>query len=329
MPSFTELAILNPKVLDLIYPSDCKLKKIQDVGSHVILTLSKNKIEDFISRKVKAIVASRQFTIFCRVLYISLVTMIIAPAGVIWNGCLSIKHFTASKFAADADKTQEMEKSRAYAKAFFVDLFSFKVCVISNALLVGTLFISAKILVHAPASRVKLVALLIAIVHVGIASIFPYFILGGFDPKWTLKELIAQKDEKPGLELAIALREGFGLVDNSGGLLPFSAQNKFEYTANERGYTFHESRSQLCIYEMVVKDRINALNILLYKHQLVPISYSYPCYPSLPKNIYTKIVSIKNEQDKNAARKIVNSLIHLNEPIPIMLKKVELSYTDL
>lgn len=318
--SFTEVALLNSKVLNLLYPSECKLSTLY-AQSHVLSTLRLLNSQHFISAEIKRPYIFKNLTSVCRVLYTAIVTVTLSPVGALWNGGLSLKHYLASKLADDTNKAQETEKAKAYAQAFFVDFSCFCVGAFCNAVLGGILFFSATMLFKAPGTEAKIAALMVSTVLTSCSALVPYWLLGGLDPKWSLTELLAQKDEKAGLFLALSLREKFGMVDQNGNLFPFSSQDKFETIAQDRKYTFQgasfkEFTSDFCRYEKKVIDLICDLNRLFKKNQLPEIPYSYPFLPlKIINDINPVKAKVKDEQDTASICEIETYLLQLNKII--------------
>lgn len=301
IPSFTEKALLNARVLNYVYPTNCELHTVNDLIHSAALTIYYAKDDYLKAPIIKRHWSIKPLTWICRVTYTALVAITISPAGALWNGSLAAKHFTASKFAVNNQSPQEVEKAKAYAQAFFVDCSYFLFGVIGNALLVGTLGVTGCLLLNVPSTMGGIAVLTISFIFNGIFGFLPVCLFGGLDPAESLSAFVSQKDESPGLFLSLMLREKFGIVKSSGDIISYSSLDKFQYDENYNfsGTSHNHIHALLYKLETSVIGRVCAINGILSKYNLEKISFSYRFNISnVMEHVIKQLDSITDNQEK-------------------------------
>ena len=85
LPCLTERFLLNNHILDWIYPVNCKKNRINQIGSSALKALvdSKKDIYSNYTQKNQKQWIAKSISTIRRVLYIGVVTLTIAPIGVV------------------------------------------------------------------------------------------------------------------------------------------------------------------------------------------------------------------------------------------------------
>lgn len=281
--AWTERALLNSTVLDWICPPNCEKNKINQVGNSAIEALQ-NSTKDLFSNRVKEDMwhwGTKPIKAMARVAYTAIVSITVSPLGAVFNGVMTVGHLVHYSFKtyeeSDPSQQEKWDKISQYFHAFVSDFSCF---------LVGGTAIFAMAAFGTVLSMTGS-AILSGTAVVGLASTLAgkimYFVfsgaicagsahfLGAYYPSYYLARLLGDSENRTGMYLALEMRNQFGLVDQDGNLLRFSAADKLEYeTQRERSdettYNFEGDVFENLI-ELVIEAELDLVNLIRQANQ--------------------------------------------------------------
>lgn len=288
--SLTETALLNPTVLNWLYPPNSQEIKITNPSNSIVETLrdvDSNLYSDSLINSPWH-VRMKPIRFIGRGIYTTLVLSLISPLGIILNGASTLAYGGLHLWHKVNSETgqAESEKVTAYAKAFFTDFTSFIVGLMNHVpafLCAGMLlYLADNLLVgYLISMRLPLCLFFIALGE-SISH-------GCHAPDESIPRMVAYKDEKVGMFLSLAARNQLGFTGKDGKLLPFSSadQMKYEEIENLRKYNYNETRytyqfqtstlsEAIAETEKALIDVVREINRILNKHNLLRIEHSYP-----------------------------------------------------
>lgn len=278
--SFSEIALLNNTVLDLLCPPECEKKKIKQHDS-ILETLIRSK-ENLFSNPSGNTLAHRSLKpLRCvlRVFYTALVTATVSPLGVACRTVQTAAHlgkYSIARYKGDeAQKNIEWEKVKRYAWAAFTDL-SVALCG-ATAIFAGAMAVVSPLVALAP--HVTVADSICFLVFGGLMGGISTHVLGGFYPTSILPQLIADNEERVGMYIALELRNKLGIVGEDGKLLKFSKADHLEWNRIRmkfEGDNINNLGLLVMRAELELVDHVRAANQWLQKNNQPLIKFSYP-----------------------------------------------------
>ncbi len=245
LSSFTEYALLNRWALDLFSPSDFQKRGIDVLGRSVSQTLVESKVNPYSNLQNSSYLyyANKYFiTAPIKAAYVALVTLTLSRVGVVVNGALTTLSYLRYQYNPS---DTNWEKTKDYAFAFFADLTS----AIIGTLLTKTVVESTFYTLHfarigtwmGPCKLPMKISVLYGVFTLS-AALLGIAGLNALQNSSIAPQFFARPQDRVGMYLSLALRQKLGLVDGNGGLLPFSKDDRFEYTETaEKGCKFQGS----------------------------------------------------------------------------------------
>lgn len=260
--SFSLKAYTEVLSLDFCYPSACKLTPIEDKGS-IRDSLSVERFNIFDQELLETPLYQNILAVVVRVLANYCIGLIVAPAGVLWNGVHLGWHFTVW-ITEDVENPESLKKVEQYATAFFADL-----CFAIAAAL-GPLNIGFGMIEELP--DIAIIDIILGILNICIFSVLSAM------PDYVLP-LITNQEDRAGFYKSIMLKSEFGIVSTNGKLLSFDLE-KDQESENLDGH-FAEIYKQQA---MIFLKTLNRLQRSLPANQRL-----YPCYPPTWKAIQSAL----------------------------------------
>jgi len=301
---FTKEALLNNTALDWICPPNCQKNKITQVGNSALEALIKSKNDPF-SNEVKGYyhIMTKPIKAVARVAYIGLVLLTISPLSMLFRVGLVGKNLSEYSFKKyvkgvddnDSNQLATAERIKTYAKVLLSDASYVATGAATATLLylVGSMtLLTSKGLYHGVAvtwgngviyhTVDKVVYLALGLSGLGFIPSF----FGAYSPSKILSRIVADRDDRASMYLALEMRNKLGLVNEEGGLLKFSDLDGIKVTTSEiyrnrYVHTFHGEAPKklaklICDAEMDLLDLVLQANAWMKKNGLEPLPFSYP-----------------------------------------------------
>ncbi len=290
--SLTEKALLNTFFLNALEPPECIKCKIESIDNSVLKSCAlaaANNVDLYSSPLNKSYVhiGTKPIKAAIRVAYMAFVTLTISSLDLIVDGSLGLKSYLLYKVAIYnlKDPKPEWNKTKKYAEACLTDLTIFlKGALCSTCIVLGSLYslncfrLTTFFMGKCTLSPIE------SVVHgvfSGVAFFLASMFMGSMGLAFALPQMIARKDEKTGMFLALSLRNLLGLVDTNGSLLSFSNADQIQFTQKDNNITFYdeslEHLTALVIHaEIQLIDAVRRANIYLNNEKKPSIDFSYP-----------------------------------------------------
>jgi hypothetical protein len=340
--SFTEKALLNNFVLDLLYPPNCEKKKITQIGNSVIETLKEINCDHV--KKGFLHWGTKPLRCIARGAFVGIVAVTVSPLGIFYYGTLTGVHlanYSFRKYIQGANTQHEKwEKISQYASAFFSDLFYFSAeTYYISSIYFGFYFyllprfslsdnsiILSKLGINSPIKALVKKVIKLAIGFLGLAYLGDFMSSGGFSE--TLSRLLGDSKSKTGMYLALKIRNQFGIVNQDGDLLQFSSEDALEDALEYKKrkilsnqlYLFERPVNNKLIElilaaELALIDRVRKANQWLVEKNLAPIAFTYPFNGKSIAKTIEQAVQIQPNLIDSQFHQLINNLRKMDDKI--------------
>jgi|GEM_PF-2653874 len=283
--SFSEKILLNSTFLDLICPTNCEKKKVQQTGNSIFETLRylpKAQFEQEVKPETSFRLITKPVKMVGRVTIIAIVTLTASPLGCLCYGALAaghLIHYSVGKYIQGKTlQERKWELITQYASATRKDLTCLLTGLVAGTILaVGAFFffLGSYVLIVVPLSAFKFVG---AGGCLAFSALYFYWSgsFGGFDPSTHIARLVGDSDTKAALLLALEVRSKFGLVGEDAGLLNFSKADKMTapYIKAQKSVDTLFELNEDADFDLI--DLVKNTNKLLKQNSVPEIGFSYP-----------------------------------------------------
>jgi hypothetical protein len=213
--SFTEHALYNKYALNVLCPSNCEIKEIEQDGNSVLDAIDQARTDVFNNPLKTSLLHkyTKPVRFVARIVYTLAITVLISPLGAAFNGTRSLYYLTKWTFCKAAGwegaKLEAKAKTMEMSNYFFLDLGSF-----AYGLGISAVFICfAKGCVGYPIiSEVFSAA--------GIVGAATHF-TEAYAPESFLPKFLTDDENRAGMYISLALRNRLGICGKGGSLLKF------------------------------------------------------------------------------------------------------------
>jgi hypothetical protein len=273
--SFTEHALYNKYALNVLCPSNCEIKEIEQNGNSVLDAIDQARTDVFNNPLKTSLLhkCTKPVRFVARMVYTMAVTVLISPLGAAFNGTRSLYYLTKWTFCKAAGwegaKLEAKAKTMEVGKYFFLDLGSFVYGLVVNAVL----FYGAGACVGYPITSKVISAALI----VGTVT----YLTEAYAPDSFLPRFLTDDENRAGMYISLALRNRLGICGKGGSLLKFGMGDAIvkKYLGDER-YNF-EGAGLTKLINLVVQAEFKLLDDVreakaLLSIKNIPLEFTYP-----------------------------------------------------
>ncbi len=345
--SFTEYALLNRWALDCFSPSDFQKKRIEAVGNSVFQTLLQSKTNPYSnSENSSYLYRASKYLIHVpfKAAYVALVTFTFSRVGVVLNAAFTTLSYLRFRYNPN---DENWEKTKNYAYAFFADLTCATLGALFTKVVVESAFYTlhfARIGTWMGTSKLPITTSALYGAGTLTTALLGIACLSAIQSPSIAPQFFARPQDRVGMYLSLILRQKLGLVNQKGGLLPFSKDDRLDYTERNRAFSFHGANfKNLCEFiqnaEWELLDKIKQCNQILPSDKQIPFQYpfdgeSIACSLETPKHGSSSL-GLASQEDiaindlRNLGRKIkllkdiflTAQKLTLEDSIPMMILK--------
>jgi hypothetical protein len=286
IPSFTEYALLNRYALDILAPTDFQKLPLSYNGDSAIEAIETAKVNLYSNlRNTSYWHAADRFYLLTplKFIYNACVILTISRLGMIYNGAMTLCHYLryrCSLVNSEIEKTS-WEKTKAYAYAFFVDT----ACATLGALIIKGVVQCAVCTLN----DLRIISVLgKGSITFSFDSIVFHIMLaaGAILGAWALTllqspsvapDFFVLPDYRVGMYLSLFFRKRLGLVNEAGGLIPFSQRDRLDCDASSRfsGKNYETLTRQAEEAEIQLIEAVRKCNQLLPQGKKIEFKYPF------------------------------------------------------